>query len=51
MKKGALLKKIDALSEKLNAIGGRKKWDEDFMDKVKLDFTFNSNRIEGNALI
>ncbi len=42
------------LKEKLYRIDhlnpDRKDWDEDILEKIKIDFTYYSNKIEGNAL-
>lgn len=31
-------------------VSAPKNWDNDFIEKVKYDFTYNSNKLEGNAL-
>lgn len=46
----AKLKKIDRLKKKLDNFNISEDWDHDFIEKVKIDFTYNSNKIEGNAL-
>lgn len=46
----AKLKKIDRLKKNLDDVGTGKDWDQDFIEKIKIDFTYNSNKIEGNAL-
>ncbi|MDQ0640843.1 Fic family protein [Pedobacter sp. W3I1] len=46
----AKLKKIDRLKKKLDAFSIGKDWDDNFIEKIKIDFTYNSNKIEGNAL-
>lgn len=46
----AKLKKIDRLKKKLDAFSIGKDWDHGFIEKIKIDFTYNSNKIEGNAL-
>jgi Fic family protein len=46
----AKLKKIDRLKKKSDDAGTDKDWDQDFIEKIKIDFTYNSNKIEGNAL-
>lgn len=50
MEISAKLKKIDRLKKKLDEAGTNKEWDQDFIEKIKIDFTYNSNKIEGNAL-
>jgi len=44
------LKKIDRLKRKLDSVNIGKDWDQDFIEKIKIDFTYNSNKIEGNML-
>lgn len=34
----------------MDEAGTNKEWDQDFIEKIKIDFTYNSNKIEGNAL-
>lgn len=46
----AKLKKIERLKKKLDAFDFGKDWDQNFLEKIKIDFTYNSNKIEGNAL-
>lgn len=50
MEISAKLKKIDRLKKQLDEAGTNKEWDQDFIEKIKIDFTYNSNKIEGNAL-
>lgn len=50
MEISAKLKKIDRLKKKIDEAGTNKDWDQDFIEKIKIDFTYNSNKIEGNAL-
>eukprot|EP01012_Entosiphon_sulcatum_P026553 TRINITY_DN32019_c0_g1_i1.p1 TRINITY_DN32019_c0_g1~~TRINITY_DN32019_c0_g1_i1.p1 ORF type:complete len:264 (-),score=41.33 TRINITY_DN32019_c0_g1_i1:585-1376(-) len=50
MEISAKLKKIDRLKKKTDEAGTNKDWDQDFIEKIKIDFTYNSNKIEGNAL-
>lgn len=46
----SIIEKVNLLHEKVKAISGSNKWDADFIEMVKIDFTYNSNRLEGNAL-
>lgn len=41
---------INGLKSKIDELGPRKDWDDAFFRKVKLDFTYNSNKLEGNTL-
>jgi Fic family protein len=44
------LKCIDTLKAKIDQIMPRKEWDDAFFRKVKIDFTYTSNKLEGNTL-
>jgi Fic family protein len=44
------LKHIDSLKGKIDQLSPRKDWDDAFFRKVKIDFTYNSNKLEGNTL-
>lgn len=45
------LKKINSLQAQINKlIPDQQKWNVDFMEKVKIDFTFASNKLEGNTV-
>jgi len=44
------LRFIDALKNKIDKLMPRKDWDDAFFRKVKVDFTYNSNKLEGNTL-
>src|SRR5882757_4601597 len=44
------LRLIDSLKGKIDKLMPRKDWDDAFFRKVKIDFTYNSNRLEGNTL-
>jgi Fic family protein len=44
------LKLVNELKSKIDELGTRKDWDDAFFRKVKLDFTYNSNKLEGNTL-
>lgn len=44
------LKKIERLKKKIVSLDVGKDWDHDFLEKIKFDFTYNSNKIEGNTL-
>lgn len=41
---------IETLKSKIDELGPRKDWDDAFFRKVKIDFTYNSNKLEGNTL-
>ncbi|WP_127125563.1 Fic family protein [Pseudoflavitalea rhizosphaerae] len=41
---------IDSENAELNKFNSLKEWDDDFFKKVKWDFTYNSNKLEGNTL-
>lgn len=41
---------IEKLKGKIEVLGSRKDWDDAFFRKVKVDFTYNSNKLEGNTL-
>lgn len=45
-----LFDKLNQLYLRLQAISQNKYWDWEFIEKVKIDFTYNSNKLEGNAL-
>jgi Fic family protein len=44
------LKHIAILKNKIDELNPRKDWDDAFFRKVKLDFTYNSNKLEGSTL-
>lgn len=44
------LKRIDSLKSKVNELKPGKDWDDAFFRKVKLEFTYTSNKLEGNTL-
>lgn len=44
------LKLIEELKAKIEALAPKKDWDDAFFKKVKIDFTYNSNKLEGNTL-
>src|SRR5882757_5250441 len=44
------LRLIDSLKGKIDKLMPRKDWDDAFFRKVKIDFTYNSNKLEGNTL-
>jgi Fic family protein len=44
------LKSIEILKKHVDALQTKKDWDDAFFRKVKLDFTYNSNKLEGNTL-
>src|SRR5438477_7420370 len=41
---------IETLKSKIDASIPRKDWDDAFLRKIKIDFTYNSNKLEGNTL-
>lgn len=45
-----LFDKINQLYLRLKAVSPNKNWDKEFAEKIKIDFTYNSNKLEGNAL-
>jgi Fic family protein len=45
-----LFTKINHLYFQLSAISPNMSWNVEFIEKVKIDFTYNSNKLEGNAL-
>jgi len=44
------LKKINRFQKRLVKSYPQKEWNAGFLEQVKVDFTYNSNRIEGNVL-
>src|SRR5215471_554925 len=44
------IKHIESLKKEIDKVGFRKDWDDAFFRKVKIDFTYNSNKLEGNTL-
>jgi Fic family protein len=44
------LRLIDDLKSKIDKLMPQKDWDDAFFRKVKVDFTYNSNKLEGNTL-
>ncbi|GEP98256.1 Fic family protein [Chitinophaga cymbidii] len=44
------IRKINTLKNKIEDLAPRKEWNEAFFEKVKIDFTYNSNKLEGNTL-
>lgn len=44
------LMRAETLKKKIDELMPRKDWDDAFFTKVKLDFTYTSNKIEGNTL-
>jgi hypothetical protein len=41
---------INILKSKVSALRTDNDWDDAFLEKVKVDFTYNSNKIEGVTL-
>jgi Fic family protein len=50
MKIAEKFERIEMLKRKIDEIGIRKDWNDAFFRKVKLDFTYNTNKLEGNTL-
>lgn len=44
------LQAIDVLKRKVDELTPQKDWDQAFLEKVKVEFTYNSNKIEGNTI-
>jgi Fic family protein len=44
------LMRIETLKNQIEELVPRKNWDDAFLTKVKTDFTYTSNKIEGNTL-
>lgn len=44
------LRLIESLKGKIDELTPRKDWDDAFFRKVKIDFTYTTNKIEGNTL-
>jgi Fic family protein len=44
------LQTINKLKNKVDELAPPKDWNQDFLEKVKLEFTYNSNKIEGNTI-
>ena len=42
--------KINILKSEIDNLAIRKEWDKAFIEKVKIDFTYNSNKLEGNTI-
>lgn len=47
---GKKIEKINFLKSEISALKTDKDWDDAFLEKVKVDFTYNSNKIEGITL-
>jgi hypothetical protein len=45
------LERIETLKGKIDQLMPRKDWDDAFFNKVKLEFTYTTNKLEGNTLI
>jgi len=41
---------INTLKSKIDKLSPQKAWEEAFLNKVKIEFTYNSNKIEGNTI-
>lgn len=44
------LKHIETLKSEIDKLEHKKDWDDGFLRKVKIDFTYNSNKLEGSTL-
>jgi len=44
------IEEINFLKSQISALKTDKDWDDSFLEKVKIDFTYNSNKIEGITL-
>jgi len=44
------IEEINSLKDQVSALSVNKDWDDTFLEKVKVDFTYNSNKIEGVTL-
>ncbi|KAA2245759.1 hypothetical protein F0L74_07345 [Chitinophaga agrisoli] len=44
------LEEINFLKSQVSALATDKDWDDAFLERVKVDFTYNSNKIEGLTL-
>ncbi|MHA4811041.1 Fic family protein [Flavitalea flava] len=44
------LKTINTLKNKVDELMAQKNWDDAFLEKVKVEFTYNTNKIEGNTI-
>ncbi|WP_217606907.1 Fic family protein [Chitinophaga sp. GbtcB8] len=44
------IEQINTLKSQISELTSNKDWDEAFLEKVKIDFTYNSNKLEGNTL-
>lgn len=44
------IERINILKSKITELSPLKEWDNAFFEKVKVDFTYNSNKLEGNTL-
>ena len=45
-----LLNELNAANENLNQLYPKAKWSDEFKEKIKIDFTYQSNKIEGSTL-
>lgn len=44
------LQTINTLKNKVDKLMPQKDWDHAFLEKVKVEFTYNTNKIEGNTI-
>ncbi|GAA3926569.1 hypothetical protein GO495_04725 [Chitinophaga oryziterrae] len=44
------IEQINALKDQISELTSHTDWDKAFLEKVKIDFTYHSNKLEGNTL-
>src|SRR5215217_6086524 len=44
------IKLINSLKEEIDKLFPTPKWNEEYLEKIKLNFTFQTNKIEGNSI-
>jgi Fic family protein len=44
------LQQINSIKDEADRLMPQKDWDQSFLEKVKVEFTYNSNKIEGNTI-
>jgi Fic family protein len=44
------IEQINALKNQVSDLTSQTDWDNAFLEKIKIDFTYNSNKLEGNTL-
>jgi predicted nucleic acid-binding Zn-ribbon protein len=45
-----LLKEIEELKNEIDSLFPSKEWDSKYLEKVKIDFTYQNNKIENNSI-